>query len=456
MFKMVKKSMAMAWPLVGSRLLVALTNFFSMWLVASQGSLYLAAAALIFVMQTAITVVMSSVLFAISPIVGRAFGSQDYQKVGSVTQQGWFISIWLTLPTIVVLWFSKDILIQFGQVPALAQIVGDYFHVTVWGIIPMFFFSTNQMVMAGVGQQRLAFAASLVAAATLVVVAYPLTHGHFGLPALGIIGVAVGMSASMWAGFLFSLIYSFRLKNFEKFEFFRWRLKSSWGYLKQILMIGWPISMQVGSELFAWFTVTLLIGWLGDQALEARQIVSQFNILVIIPVMGLAQASSILIGQASGAKQYHLVKRLGFTHITMGAVLMFVVLIIYCSIPQTLIRVFLNPLDSQNALVAHWAVILFVLSGIMLIFDTMRNIVMGSLRGLYDSRYPMMISVIMIWLIGLPLGYHLAFSEGLGVVGFAISDMVGALCAALILVWRWHMRVNILMAKADLSDATAK
>lgn len=451
--EMVKRSLSMAWPMVGSRLLVAVTNFYAMWLLACLGSAELAAGAIIFVMQIMVTVIMSSVLFSMSPIIGRAFGAKDHRKVGAAAQQGWLLSLLLTLPTVVILWLAPNILLACGESPALAQIAGEYFHVYIWAVIPMFFFSTNQLVMSGVGKQRLAFMASLVAAIFLFLAAYVFTFGKWGMPALGVRGVALGMAVSIWAGFLFSLIYSLRLKDFAEFEFFKWRLKSSWATLKQILVIGWPIVLQIGGELFSWFVVTLLIGWLGEKALSARQIVNQYNVLVIIPVFGLSQASGILIGQASGAKQYHLVKRLGFVNMGIGVAIMLVVMLIYFAMPKVLISAYLNIHDPQNALIVHWAVLLFALSAVSLLLDTVRNITMGALRGVYDSRYPMYLSLILTWLFGLPLGYLLAFHENFGVVGFAMADVLGCLFASGLLVWRWHTKVHHLIEKADLSDA---
>lgn len=86
----------MAWPMVAMRLLVAITNFYAMWMLSTIGPLELAAGAIIFVMQTSVTMVMASILYSISPIVSRAFGAKDHTKVGAIAQQGWLLSIFLS------------------------------------------------------------------------------------------------------------------------------------------------------------------------------------------------------------------------------------------------------------------------------------------------------------------------------------------------------------------------
>lgn len=156
---MIKRSLHMAWPMMLTRSLVAITNFYAMWLLSKLGPFELAAGAIIFVMQTTVTMIMAAILYSISPIVGRAFGAQDHAKVGAVAQQGWFLSVFLTIPAVIVLWFSQDILLACGQSLQIANIVGEYFRMYIWAVVPMYFFSTNQMVLSGVGKQRLALMA---------------------------------------------------------------------------------------------------------------------------------------------------------------------------------------------------------------------------------------------------------------------------------------------------------
>ena len=449
---MIKQSLHMAWPIVGNRVLVAVSNFYAMWLLALLGPNELAAGALVFGVQTMVTVVMQSILFSIAPIASRAHGAKDHQKIGAILQQGWLIALCLMLPTLVILWFAEPILLFLHQSPDLAAIVGEYFRVYVFAVIPMYFFSTNQMLMTGVGKQHLALMATMMATVVLFAVTYPLAFGGFGLPALGVKGVALGMVCSIWTGFFCSLLY-LQLKQFAPFEFFRWRIRSSFSYAKQIIAIGWPISLQVGGELLCWFVTTMFIGLLGAESLAAKQIVNQFNILTLIPIMGFSQASSILVGQAGGAKRYHEVQKFGWINMGLGFVMMLVVLVIYLVMPKLLISVFLNPAVTANAQIVHLSVLLFAISGVVLVFDGVRNIAMGSLRGVYDSRYPMILSLTFIWLVALPLGYVLAFHFKMGVIGFSLGNCLAVSIAALVLLWRWHTRVDQLLHKADLHDA---
>lgn len=450
--QMALKSLHMAWPITGSRILVAITNFFSMWILARLGHEELAAGALVFVTQVSITVIMASILFAISPLIARAYGAGDHQKIGAVAQQGWLLSLILTLPTLLILWFCHPLLLALGQAPDLAAIVSQYFHVYIFAVIPMFFFMTNQMLMMGMGKQHLSFSASLIAAITLIPISYAFTLGKWGAPHLGVAGVALGSVVSYWIGLLFSFSVLLSNKFFSTFGLFRFRLHKSWAYLGQLLKTGWPIVVQTGGELFSWFLMVMFIGWLGDISLSAQQITNQFNILIIIPIMGFSQASSILIGQAAGAKRYSEVRQLGWVNMGIGFALMLLTMILYLGFPRLLIGFYINIHDPQNAAIVHLATMVFAFSAFILLFDSLRNICTGALRGLYDNRYPMYLGLVLTWFFGLPLGYALAFHAHLGIIGFNIGSLIGVFILCVLLLSRWHRRSHHLLARAEAHD----
>ncbi len=445
-------SLHVAWPITASRLLIAISSFIGMLLLASLGPETLAAAALIYGLQTAIMVIFASLLFSISPIASRAYGAQDFEKVGSVLQQAWLLSTLMTLPLLVLTWFAGDLLRFFGENPGLTQIATRYFHVFVLALIPTFFFFSHQLLTMGVGKQRLALLSSAISCSFLVFFSVVLTYGKLGFPALGVTGVAWGMVAGQWSGSLFSGICLLTMPYFKPFEFLRFRIKRSIGCLWQLLHIGWPIMVQMGGELLLWFTVTLLIGWVGMTALSAQQIVNQYNILIIVPIMGLTQASSILIGHASGAKQYSEVKNMGYTHMAMGVVLMIVVMIAYLAFPEALIHFYLRGEPHASHALISLTRYLLAISAFALLFDSLRNITIGALRGLYDSRFPMYLSVWIMWGVGLPLGCLLGFALHLGAIGFALANLLAVLVCEVVLFKRWGKRTDILLHSAASSD----
>lgn len=449
----VKRSLKMAWPMVSSRLLVAMTNFFAMWLLSRLGSLELAAGALIYVAQITMTVVMGSLLFSLSPIAGRAYGAEDFEKIGGVWQQAWVLSLILTLPTILLLWWIGPILLYLHEPSALVLIAQSYFHSYIWAVIPMFFFMSNQMLMMGVGKQHVGLASSVVASLVLVPAALLLTYGKWGLPALGVKGVALGFAASLWSGFIFSSYFLFSQRDLAPCRFLSLRLWKTRAYLKQILSVGWPISVQTGGELFSWFATVLLLGWLGATALSVQQITNQYNVLIFLPIMGLSQATSILVGQAAGAKRYEEVHRLGITNISIGVVFMLMVILVYLVFPKLLISVFVDIDSPLNQTVVHLCIWVFGLSAFSLFFDNIRNVATGALRGVYDNQYPMILGLIMLWCVGLPLGALLAFSFHLGVIGFSLGSLFGMVITASLLLRRWNRRSHSLLMRAEENDA---
>jgi MATE family multidrug resistance protein len=454
---MLRKSLNLAWPTTTARVFVAINNFFAMWLLGSLGGDELAAGALIFTLQTAIAVILGSILFAISPIVARAYGAGESLKIGAVVQQGWLLSIFLSLIAAIILWFCNPLLHVLGQEPTLITIATSYFHIYIWTLLPMFLGTTNQMFLIGIGKQRLAMTASCASTLVLIPTSYALSLGAWGLPALGIAGITYGLIASIWSSFLFSSFFIATQKYFTPFALFKWRLNSSWPYLKQFFVTGWPIFIQTSSELCSWFIIVMLIGKLGEIALSAQQITNQIGIFIIIPIMGLTQASSVLIGQAAGAKNYHEVHSLGLTNIGIGIFLMIWVMVLYLGFPKALVQFYIhNTINADTNQISKLAAIIFGISAFTMLFDTIRNITIGCLRGLYDNKYPMYLNLIMTWLIGVPLSYILGFPVHLGLVGFALGSLTTTFIASLMLVWRWYKHSHLLIASAEVHDQGIK
>lgn len=454
-WQLVGRSLSMAWPIAAQRIIVAINNFLGMLLIAMQGHEALAAAGLIFPTVTSISVIIGAILFALSAIISRAFGANDMLKIGAIVQQGWVLSILLMMPSLLLLWYIKPVLLAFGQDPQLVQIVQQYFHAYILGVFPMFFNITNQQLAVGVGKQRLAMMSTLTSAMLGLMLAYGLGFGHFGLPNLGVSGIGIGMASQVWVSLIFLQFYFWRDPFFAQFKLYEWRIRESYGYLKQLFVLGWPIMLQVGGELLAWFLVTLFVGWLGVGALAAQQITGQYNMLAIIPVFGFAQASSVLIGQAAGAKRYDEVGRLGRINIGIGVAFILFVSIFFIGMPNLLASVYIDVNDPAFAYTLYLTKWIFIIFAIDLLFDSMRNITTGALRGLYDNRYPMLVGILLIWLVSIPLAYLFGFHFHWGVIGLNVGNAIGYIIGALILLWRWHTRYQSLIHRAEAADLKA-
>jgi multidrug resistance protein, MATE family len=207
--------------------------------------------------------------------------------------------------------------------------------------------------------------------------------------------------------------------------------------------------LQISVEVLSLFATTILIGWISTPALAANQIVTQYLFLILIPLMALAQAGGVLVSQACGAKQYRDVKILGQASFIFTFIITTIVASIFLLLPNTLAAAYINVANPSNAEVLHLVKLFFVIFALFQIFDGFRNVLVGLARGLFDTKFPMFVSMLSIWIIGIPLGYCLAIFMNFGAIGISMGETVGILIGAIIMAYRWVTVVKRFERKAS-------
>jgi MATE family multidrug resistance protein len=397
-----KKLFALAWPMASIQFISIAGMFLTMMMLSKLGHQVLAASALIFSLQVTLLIVGSSLLFSLSILIGHAFGAKDYLGIGNFVQQGWTLGVIISIPLIICALSIKKILILAGQKPEIAQLVQQYFHIYIFAIPAVLLIITNQQFCYGIRRQSLVTLNNRISTVLLIVCAYLFIFGKFGMPALGVQGAALSMVVSSWFTFFFMMGNFIVKPQYQVFELFRYRVHQNWHYLKKMFQIGWPISLQISAELICFSTLSVMVGWLGTSALAAYQIVTQYNSLIVVPLFSLAQASGVVIGQACGAEEYADIKKLGHASLLMAGVVTFVTAIVFWTLPKLLSSFYLEASDIHYQETLHLVYILFATMAVTQIFDGLRNVMTGALRGLFDTRFPMWVGVFVLWAISIP------------------------------------------------------
>lgn len=432
----VKRTWQLGFAMCISRLLGTVTSFTGTWMMASLGLTTLAATALVTSTQLTLVLMVMGLLLSISVVIGRAFGAKQYGEIGAIMQQGWVLATLSAIPIIVICWFVKPILLALGQSPALAQLDSEYFRGYALGVLPTFWILATQQLLLAVKQQRFVVIMSLVGLLVSIAVGYVLIHGIGAWQGLGMRGMGYAYAVQAWISIGIYLAYCRWNAAFAQFALFRIRLRQHWAVLAQLFKIGWPIALQMGSDLLSLSAVMVMVGWLGEMELGVQQIATQYFILLVVPVFALSGAVGILIGQARGAKQWADVRRYGHVAMLMGVAFSAVVMLIFVLGPRPLLMLYLGHNEPSPAMV-HLTVIVLTLTGVRLIIDALAEILMGALRGLFDTRTPMVISVVVTWLCGIPLSYVLSFPLHMGLVGITLGSVVAVLVLTLVLFARW-------------------
>lgn len=433
-----KRIFSLALPMAGTQLISVASGFFCMVMLAQLGSQVLAASALIFSTELSIVVIGISILFSLSVLIGHAYGAKNHLAIGNYLQQGWTLSIFICIPIMILFWNIKLILIFLGQSKEISGILQIYFHAFAWCVIPEFLSVCNQQFGYGVHKKMLIVSTSLMSMVVLIVTAYVLIFGKFGFPQLGVAGLGYARAVQNTFFFLFTTLFFYYDKSFARFELFQYRVHRHLNYFSQMIKIGWPITIQMGGEMMSFFVAGIMIGWLGSEALAAFQVVNQYCFIVIISIFSLSQASGILVGYARGAEQFHEIKKLGYVSLTWVLVGTLIVASVFILFPKSLASPFLNVYRPKNAKIVELISLLFLIMSFSLIFDGLRNMLIGILRGLFDTKFPMQIGLLVTWLIGVPFAYYLAFPLQMGVAGMALGSTFGMFIGASIMLLRWH------------------
>jgi len=435
-----RRTVRMASPLVGSRLLHALNGFISMILIARLGRNAVATSALVYSTVSLWQLAAWAMLYAMGAVVARAFGAQQQgqgaEEMGDIVRQACFLGFLVGVPVTLLLWNAATILVLFGQPAVLLKSAQAYFHGVAWGVLPSIWYTCFSEFVTGISRPRLVMIWTALSMPPTLLLAYGLLFGHFGLPAVGIAGVAYAISIMFWSLFIGIALYFYWHKDYRCYKLFERRL--GFVYVKQLFQLGWPISVQLGAEMAVFTMLTYMMGWLGPAALAAQQVLLQCNTMIIMLPYGMAQAAAVTVGQACGQRRFDLARYRGNAGMLLASGAVFCAVLVYWFAPKLLIGLYLNLHDPASARAVQIAVSLLTITAFTLIFDAVRLSVTGALRGFQDTRAAMYVGLVIGWVMGVPLGYWFAFRLHWGAAGILLGFCLGSLLGAIILVRRFH------------------
>ncbi len=430
-----KSLINMTLPMFCTSVLNICKRFFGMIMISYLGRDALAAGALITTIQTTLFVFIWSVMFSVGVVVARAYGAKEYREVGIIWRQSFLLAFLLSIPASIFMWFIPNILHFCGQPAHVINLTTTFFHILAFCVLPSIWMITASQFFVGISRPKVALAWSIFNLPVTVLIGYALIFGHFGMPKLGIDGFAYATTIVWWLSAITTFIYFVFSKNYKQFALFEIARSSSYKYLRKLFQVGWPISIQNGAELLAWTIGTIMIGWFGGSALGAQQVVIQIMMISMMFGFVIAQASGVLIGHSIGRKDHTMTQAIAHAGLVIGVLILSVFGLIFLILPKELIRIFVNINDPHNAMIVHLAITLFAVEAFILVVDGARNILTGALRGFHDTKVPMVVGIFVIWIVGLPLGYLMAFTFHWGPVGIYIAQLIGVFIGVIIL-WR--------------------
>jgi len=447
-----KKTTAKSLPLVGARLLHAATDFINMIIIAKLGLDSLAAGSLIASTSATIFLMSWAMLFPVAVVVAYAkgharchvfrcelssqFTTQDMApiEIGKILKSGCILALIVGLGASIIMWNANYILSMFHQPQNLIALATPYFHILALAMIPSALCVCFNEFAIGILKTHLVIIWRIINTPLTLFLSYGLVLGKFGLPKIGITGAALGYTITYWGLAIGIFVYFSCARNYREYCFYRAR--STYAYLKQLFIIGWPISIQLGAIITSYTILTYMMGWFGKTALAANQIIGQCATIVAMIPYGISQASSAIVAQTFGANK-KMTKAAGFSGIYLGGIIVVLIAIIYWTIPKPLISIYLNIHDVNNIAIISLATLFLYINGFNQIVDALSVSTLGALRGLSDTKIPMFINIASSWLTSIPVGYILAFKLEAGAAGLYLGFALGSTLNAILLIRRF-------------------
>lgn len=436
-------TLTIALPLTMTQILNSLSGFIGNVMLSHLGHDVLAASALLSSTQMMVTLIFASPFFSLGVMIARASSRGDTKEVGNLMQQSWIFALLLSLGPVFIYWKIYPILLFFGQDPHLAVLVVPYFHWAMIGMPLMMLNVTCSQLCFSTGRQVIMTIIMAAQVFVLITTAYIFIFGHLGFASRGVAGLGIAFDCAAMTQFILVTHVLMHLHEFKHFHLFKLHMRNGWAHLKQMVVVGWPITVQVTGEFLSYSFVTYMVGWLGRVPLAASQITSQFIMLMVIPAFGFSSAASILIGRAMGSKQYHEIEKIGHASLVMSLSVIVGLSMLILLFQHQLIHWFILPDQANYEATVSLVKPLFLIGLGAVFFDTIRNTLTGALRGLFDSRMAMLVALLSLWGIRIPLSYLLGFYGHLGVIGVSCSGLIAFFIGSLLLLRHWRRKIKI-------------
>jgi MATE family multidrug resistance protein len=371
-------------------------------------------------------------LLGLDTLVSQSWGAGRFDDCHRSLAQAIYIALAFTPLLMFAMLGAQWIFTGRGVDPTVATLTRSYVGILNWGTFPLLVYGGFRRYLQGVGQVRpVAFA---LITANLVNLAFNwiLIYGHFGFPVLGVRGSALStcLARVYMAGVLVYAAWSHEAKRGHAL-FEHWPAPD-WTRIRALLKLGLPAAFQVVLEVAAFGAVTVMASHLTPIALATHEIVLSCAAYTYMVPLGISAAAAVAVGHAIGAGNPARARRAGILAIAIGAGFMALMAVLLIVIPKPIISIW----TADPRVLILGAHILAIVAGFQ-IFDGIQTVSTGALRGLGETRFPMLMNFAGYWILGLPFGALLCFHLKWGLAGLWTGLTVSLILIALVLIARW-------------------
>lgn len=392
----------------------------------------------------------SGFAMAVMPMVSSFHAAHDETSVRRATRMGLWLSLGFALLVLPLMVFAAPVLRLLAQGEEVVVLAADYLAVAGWGILPALFVMVLKSYLAALERTQVVLWITVLAAVVNALVNYALIFGNWGAPELGAVGAAIASVTTQLVSLVGIVIY---VRVFvPEHDLFRRLWGADWEMLAKVFRLGWPISITVLSEVGLFAASAVMMGWLGTIALAAHGVAVQLASLTFMVHLGLSNAATVRAGNAYGRRDAGHLARGARVVTVISLVFSLVTVAFFFAIPEFFIGIFILEEEAAKAEILAIGVGILFMAGLFQLVDGAQVIALGVLRGVQDTRVPMIFAAVSYWAIGVPASYLLGFTFGWEGIGVWAGLGIGLGVAAILLNLRFWRRV---LPQIDATDGRA-
>ncbi len=431
-------TLALGMPLVGShlaRMAIGVSDTVMMgWYGVEELAALVIATSLFFILF----MLGSGYGIGVMGLIATALARGDETEIRRATRMAlWLSSLHVVLVT-PLMWWSEPILLALGQTPLTAALSQDYLRIACWGMLPALWALVLNSYLAAMERTQVVLWITLAGLPLNILLNWIFIFGNLGAPELGVRGAAIASISVQFSGVALILAYALWLPMARRFALMVRFWRPDWHAFRAIFRLGMPVGLTLVAEVGMFVSSNIMMGWIGTQELAAHGIALQITSIVFMVHLGLSNAATVRVGQAKGRHDQKGMADAAITVIAISLVIAVLTIFVYVLIPDKLVMLYLDPLLPTTPIIVAIASMLMFYAALFQLTDSIQVIALGLLRGVQDTRVPMIYAAISYWLIGVPVAYVLAFTMDVGPAGLWLGLVAGLSTAAVLLLVRFY------------------
>jgi multidrug resistance protein, MATE family len=379
----------------------------------------------------------TGMLLGMDTLVAQAFGAADPRDCRRTLINGLWLGMGLAPVLAMVLWLMLPLLRSTGTNPRVLALLAPYLKALLWGILPLMFYTAFRRYLQAMNIVRPVTFAAISANLVNIVGDWALIYGHLGARAMGLAGSA--WSTSIARGYIAAVLLGAIVWHERKAGnlLFHMSWKPDFHRLQRLVGLGLPSAMQILIEGAVFGVVTVLAARLDEVSLAAHSIAINVVSTTYMVPLGISSAAAVRVGQAFGRRDQHGVAIAGWMALLLSGLFMGGAGLALAMAPASIVRIY-----TRDAAVIRVGTVLLQIAALFQLFDGFQVVATGALRGLGDTRSPMLAHLAGYWAIGMPVAYVLCFPYAWGASGIWVGLSAALILIGISLVWVWRWRLH--------------